>query len=140
MPGFQPLLVVLQLALETERHSNISIEVEYVPHLVGKEVLDLQTRSCGNIGRDGQHLRKVHGILNIIGWGTSLPIGVIVARMIYITPESCQTSAALSSITRLLTTLGCFVCISMLVWREGLQLKYTRQVDKKVLMFFKSAP
>ncbi|KAK8628421.1 hypothetical protein V6N13_064128 [Hibiscus sabdariffa] len=58
MPGFQPLLVVLQLALETERHSNISIEVEYVPHLVGKEVLDLQTRSCGNIGRDGQHLRK----------------------------------------------------------------------------------
>ncbi|KAK9024707.1 hypothetical protein V6N11_004865 [Hibiscus sabdariffa] len=45
-----------------------------------KEVLDLQTGRCRNIGRDRQHLRKVHGILNIIGWGTLLPIGVIVAR------------------------------------------------------------
>ncbi|GMI63767.1 hypothetical protein like AT5G35735 [Hibiscus trionum] len=45
-----------------------------------KEVLDLRTGSCRNIGHHRQHLRKVHGILNIIGWGTLLPIGVIVAR------------------------------------------------------------
>ncbi|KAE8713695.1 putative Stigma-specific Stig1 family protein [Hibiscus syriacus] len=46
-----------------------------------KEVLDLRTGRCRNIGRHRQHLRKVHGILNIIGWGTLLPIGVIVASI-----------------------------------------------------------
>ncbi|XWS51835.1 hypothetical protein CRYUN_Cryun11dG0016600 [Craigia yunnanensis] len=45
-----------------------------------KEILDLETGHCQNVVHNRQHLRKIHGILNIIGWGTLLPIGVIVAR------------------------------------------------------------
>ncbi|KAB2032955.1 hypothetical protein ES319_D05G414600v1 [Gossypium barbadense] len=49
-------------------------------NLDSKEILDLETGDCQNIGQHRRHMRKVHGILNIIGWGTLLPIGVIVAR------------------------------------------------------------
>ncbi|MBA0567440.1 hypothetical protein Golob_012177, partial [Gossypium lobatum] len=49
-------------------------------NLDSKEVLNLETGDCQNIGQHRRHMRKVHGILNIIGWGTLLPIGVIVAR------------------------------------------------------------
>ncbi|OMP04387.1 hypothetical protein COLO4_09696 [Corchorus olitorius] len=45
-----------------------------------KETLDLKTGRCQNIGHNRQHLRKIHGILNMMGWGTLLPIGVIIAR------------------------------------------------------------
>ncbi|XVF77388.1 hypothetical protein PTKIN_Ptkin14bG0038900 [Pterospermum kingtungense] len=45
-----------------------------------KEILDLKTGRCEDVGHNRQHLRKVHGILNIIGWGTLLPVGVIIAR------------------------------------------------------------
>ncbi|XP_059664620.1 cytochrome b561 and DOMON domain-containing protein At5g47530-like [Cornus florida] len=36
--------------------------------------------SIGSVGEHRRHLRMVHGILNIIGWGTFMPMGVIVAR------------------------------------------------------------
>ncbi|XP_022735530.1 cytochrome b561 and DOMON domain-containing protein At5g35735-like [Durio zibethinus] len=45
-----------------------------------KEVLDMQTGHCQDVGHNRHHLRKIHGVLNIIGWGTLLPIGVIIAR------------------------------------------------------------
>ncbi|PPS09019.1 hypothetical protein GOBAR_AA11617 [Gossypium barbadense] len=49
-------------------------------NLDSKEVLDLETGDCQNIGQHRRHMRKIHGILNIIGWGTLMPLGVIVAR------------------------------------------------------------
>ncbi|XVF33962.1 hypothetical protein REPUB_Repub18cG0016200 [Reevesia pubescens] len=45
-----------------------------------KEILDLKTGHCQNVGHNSHHLRKIHGIVNIIGWGTLLPTGVIIAR------------------------------------------------------------
>ncbi|GLT57508.1 hypothetical protein SLA2020_304760 [Shorea laevis] len=43
-------------------------------------------RSRSIVGHHRRRLRKVHGILNIIGWGTFLPIGVIIARYFRIYP------------------------------------------------------
>ncbi|XVF03813.1 hypothetical protein REPUB_Repub05bG0025300 [Reevesia pubescens] len=45
-----------------------------------KEILDLKSGRFHNVGQNRQHLRKIHGILNIMGWGTLLPIGVIIVR------------------------------------------------------------
>ncbi|RVW46043.1 Cytochrome b561 and DOMON domain-containing protein [Vitis vinifera] len=36
------------------------------------------------------HLRNVHGILNIIGWGTLLPLGAIIARYFRKFPMECS--------------------------------------------------
>ncbi|GKV39596.1 hypothetical protein SLEP1_g47347 [Rubroshorea leprosula] len=54
------------------------------------------------VGHSRRRLRKVHGILNIIGWGTLLPIGVIIARYFrkypfksswwFLLHVSCQTA------------------------------------------------
>lgn len=35
-------------------------------------------------------MKQVHGILNIIGWGTLLPIGVIIARSFRKFPLKCE--------------------------------------------------
>uniref|UniRef100_A0A5B6YST1 Cytochrome b561 and DOMON domain-containing protein n=1 Tax=Davidia involucrata TaxID=16924 RepID=A0A5B6YST1_DAVIN len=45
------------------------------------ETIDLHSgRSTHNVEKHRRHLRTVHGILNILGWGMLLPIGVIIAR------------------------------------------------------------
>ncbi|KAK7276869.1 hypothetical protein RIF29_18015 [Crotalaria pallida] len=38
------------------------------------------------IRQDRSYLRSVHGVLNMIGWGTMLPIGVIIARYFRVFP------------------------------------------------------
>ncbi|KAG5570528.1 hypothetical protein H5410_060294 [Solanum commersonii] len=45
------------------------------------ETINLRTgKGRGNRVHESSKTRQVHGILNIIGWGTVLPIGVIIAR------------------------------------------------------------
>ncbi|WMV59410.1 hypothetical protein MTR67_052795 [Solanum verrucosum] len=45
------------------------------------ETINLWTgKGRGNRVHESSKIRQVHGILNIIGWGTVLPIGVIIAR------------------------------------------------------------
>ncbi|KAJ6367089.1 hypothetical protein OIU77_003465 [Salix suchowensis] len=44
------------------------------------ETIDLKNGSAQHVGGFERRLRKVHGVLNIIGWGTFLPAGVIIAR------------------------------------------------------------
>ncbi|XP_010313987.1 cytochrome b561 and DOMON domain-containing protein At5g35735-like isoform X3 [Solanum lycopersicum] len=45
------------------------------------ETINLRTgKGRGNRIHKSSKIRKVHGILNIIGWGVVLPIGVIIAR------------------------------------------------------------
>ncbi|XP_015166694.1 cytochrome b561 and DOMON domain-containing protein At3g25290-like [Solanum tuberosum] len=45
------------------------------------ETINLRTgKGRGNRVHESSKIRQVHGILNIIGWGTVLPIGVIIAR------------------------------------------------------------
>ncbi|KAM1000701.1 hypothetical protein ACFX2I_007301 [Malus domestica] len=43
-----------------------------------------------SIGHRRHHLRTVHGILNILGWGTMLPLGVIIARYFRKYPVDCE--------------------------------------------------
>ncbi|KAM7504211.1 hypothetical protein LguiB_003115 [Lonicera macranthoides] len=44
------------------------------------DTIDLESGVVEVVGVNRQHLRMVHGILNIVGWGTILPIGVILSR------------------------------------------------------------
>ncbi|KAE8125508.1 hypothetical protein FH972_020307 [Carpinus fangiana] len=44
------------------------------------ETIDLATGHARSAGHHRRHLRMVHGILNMVGWGTLLPVGVIIAR------------------------------------------------------------
>ncbi|KAF8391574.1 hypothetical protein HHK36_023880 [Tetracentron sinense] len=44
------------------------------------ETIDLISEETQSIWHQRHHLRTVHGILNIVGWGVLLPIGVIIAR------------------------------------------------------------
>ncbi|KAF3453416.1 hypothetical protein FNV43_RR03856 [Rhamnella rubrinervis] len=44
------------------------------------ETINLITAKSHGIGHHRHHFRKAHGILNIVGWGILLPIGVIIAR------------------------------------------------------------
>ncbi|KAJ8560739.1 hypothetical protein K7X08_022599 [Anisodus acutangulus] len=47
----------------------------------GTEIIDLQTGTAISIRAARRHQARIaHGILNIIGWGVILPIGVIIAR------------------------------------------------------------
>ncbi|XP_058092298.1 cytochrome b561 and DOMON domain-containing protein At5g35735-like [Magnolia sinica] len=45
-----------------------------------RETVDLTSGHSQSALHHRQHLRKVHGVLNIIGWGTILPLAIIVAR------------------------------------------------------------
>ncbi|XP_057977468.1 cytochrome b561 and DOMON domain-containing protein At5g35735-like [Malania oleifera] len=48
------------------------------------ETIDLTGKQKSEgVGRHRHHLRVVHGILNIVGWGTLLPAGVIIARYLH---------------------------------------------------------
>ncbi|KAL5126322.1 Cytochrome b561 and DOMON domain-containing protein [Glycine soja] len=49
------------------------------------EVIDL-TDNGRSTGQYRSYLRSVHGVLNIIGWGTLLPIGIITARYFRVFP------------------------------------------------------
>ncbi|KAG7028417.1 Cytochrome b561 and DOMON domain-containing protein, partial [Cucurbita argyrosperma subsp. argyrosperma] len=44
------------------------------------ETVDLVSGQCSDMAFIKIYLRQVHGIMNIIGWGTMLPVGVIIAR------------------------------------------------------------
>ncbi|KAI9390974.1 hypothetical protein POPTR_007G024700v4 [Populus trichocarpa] len=44
------------------------------------ETIDLRNGLAQHVGELEGRLRKIHGVLNIIGWGTFLPAGVIIAR------------------------------------------------------------
>ncbi|PON41202.1 Cytochrome b561 and DOMON domain-containing protein [Parasponia andersonii] len=44
------------------------------------ETLNLTSGVGHGVGHHRRHLRMIHGILNMIGWGTLLPAGVILAR------------------------------------------------------------
>ncbi|XP_077227148.1 cytochrome b561 and DOMON domain-containing protein At4g12980-like [Tasmannia lanceolata] len=44
------------------------------------ETIDLTSGIARSASHRRRHLRKVHGILNTIGWGTLIPIGIIIAR------------------------------------------------------------
>ncbi|KAG2682334.1 hypothetical protein I3760_11G186700 [Carya illinoinensis] len=50
------------------------------------ETLNMTSGNARSVGKHRHHLRHVHGILNIVGWGVMLPIGVIVARYCRIYP------------------------------------------------------
>ncbi|RDY05428.1 Cytochrome b561 and DOMON domain-containing protein, partial [Mucuna pruriens] len=54
------------------------------------EVIDLTSTSGQSTGQYRSYLRSVHGILNIIGWGTLLPIGIIIARYFRVFPFKCE--------------------------------------------------
>ncbi|XP_059277433.1 cytochrome b561 and DOMON domain-containing protein At3g25290-like [Lycium ferocissimum] len=56
------------------------------------ETINLRTgKGRGNRVHASSRIRKVHGILNIIGWGTLLPIGVIIARNFKEFPLPCPS-------------------------------------------------
>ncbi|KAJ8766516.1 hypothetical protein K2173_023763 [Erythroxylum novogranatense] len=44
------------------------------------ETINLKSPVGQIVGEHRHHMRMVHGIVNIIGWGTFLPLGVIIAR------------------------------------------------------------
>ncbi|KAJ4842766.1 hypothetical protein Tsubulata_013391 [Turnera subulata] len=55
------------------------------------ETTDLQRSAKGQLAwHHRRRLRNVHGILNIIGWGTLLPVGVIIARSFRKSPMRCE--------------------------------------------------
>ncbi|TKY57322.1 ceramidase protein [Spatholobus suberectus] len=54
------------------------------------EVIDLTSTIGQSTGQYRSYLRSVHGVLNIIGWGTLLPIGIIIARYFRVFPFKCE--------------------------------------------------
>ncbi|KAI4306120.1 hypothetical protein L6164_029427 [Bauhinia variegata] len=50
------------------------------------ETVDLTTNEVRGSKNYRSYLRSVHGVLNIVGWGTFLPIGVIAARYLRVYP------------------------------------------------------
>ncbi|KAK7385974.1 hypothetical protein VNO78_31988 [Psophocarpus tetragonolobus] len=54
------------------------------------EVIDLTRTKGPGTGQYRSYLRSVHGVLNIIGWGTLLPIGIIIARYFRVFPFKCD--------------------------------------------------
>ncbi|KAK7300035.1 hypothetical protein RJT34_10866 [Clitoria ternatea] len=50
------------------------------------EEIDLNSTSGASTGQYRSFLRSVHGVLNIIGWGTLLPFGIIMARYFRVFP------------------------------------------------------
>ncbi|BAT80689.1 hypothetical protein VIGAN_03028700 [Vigna angularis var. angularis] len=54
------------------------------------EVIDLTDSNGRSTGQYRSYLRTIHGVLNIIGWGTLLPIGIIIARYFRVFPFKCD--------------------------------------------------
>ncbi|KAK7320364.1 hypothetical protein VNO77_29774 [Canavalia gladiata] len=59
-------------------------------HVDSTEKIDLTSSSGHSTGQYRSFLRLVHGVLNIIGWGTLLPIGIITARYFRVFPFKCD--------------------------------------------------
>ncbi|CAJ1971426.1 unnamed protein product [Sphenostylis stenocarpa] len=56
------------------------------------EVINLTDRKGPSTGQYRSYLRSIHGVLNIIGWGTLLPFGIIIARYFRVFPFQCDPS------------------------------------------------
>ncbi|ESW14305.1 hypothetical protein PHAVU_008G270000 [Phaseolus vulgaris] len=54
------------------------------------EVIDLTDSNGRSTGQYRSYLRSIHGVINIIGWGTLLPIGIIIARYFRVFPFKCE--------------------------------------------------
>ncbi|QCE01744.1 hypothetical protein DEO72_LG7g3044 [Vigna unguiculata] len=54
------------------------------------EVINLTDSNGRGTGQYRSYLRSIHGVLNIIGWGTLLPIGIIIARYFRVFPFKCD--------------------------------------------------
>ncbi|MED6196468.1 hypothetical protein PIB30_047739 [Stylosanthes scabra] len=50
------------------------------------ETINITTPDGQSFGENRSFLRSMHGVLNMIGWGTLLPIGVIIARYFRVYP------------------------------------------------------
>ncbi|KAL5578767.1 hypothetical protein UlMin_011209 [Ulmus minor] len=68
-----------------------------------------------------RHLKTAHGILIVIGWGTMLPIGAIIARYLRKFPMECEEWCSFhvicQSVGYILGTLGWF--LGILVGKQG---------------------
>ncbi|XAR56715.1 hypothetical protein NMG60_11037294 [Bertholletia excelsa] len=88
-------------------------------NMISVETIDLETgRSLGNDGHR-ERARSAHGILNIAGWGTVLPIGAIImrySRAILESPWPYGLHVACQSIGYVLGTAG---------WAVGLWLAHS---------------
>ncbi|KAJ7960811.1 Cytochrome b561 and DOMON domain-containing protein [Quillaja saponaria] len=62
------------------------IHPAHLQNVDSTEMIDLNSGNGHSGGRHQRYLRTVHGILNILGWGTLLPLGVIVARYMRVYP------------------------------------------------------
>ncbi|KAK2639790.1 hypothetical protein Ddye_027585 [Dipteronia dyeriana] len=54
------------------------------------ETINLRTGVSEGVGQHRHHLRKVHGILNIVGWGIFLPVGVMAVRYLRVHPKETR--------------------------------------------------
>ncbi|OAY28458.1 cytochrome b561 and DOMON domain-containing protein At5g47530 [Manihot esculenta] len=52
----------------------------FLQNVDSTETIDLRTGRSRQAGKRIYYMRSVHGILSIVGWGTFLPFGVIIAR------------------------------------------------------------
>ncbi|XP_062017331.1 cytochrome b561 and DOMON domain-containing protein At4g12980-like [Rosa rugosa] len=72
-----------EVALEPKMHPTALQNVD------STETTNLYSWKGISIEHRRHHLRTVHGILNIVGWGTLLPFGVIIARYLRRYPFHC---------------------------------------------------
>ncbi|XP_059437015.1 cytochrome b561 and DOMON domain-containing protein At3g25290-like [Corylus avellana] len=106
--------------MQVDDHSNINVE-DLVPHIQSSNsevTVDLRSRKGHSLWhRQRRHLRNGHEILIIIGWGTMLPMGVIVARYFKEFPMTCnewyQLHIMLQSVGYILGTIGWAIGISL---------------------------
>ncbi|KAJ7963771.1 Cytochrome b561 and DOMON domain-containing protein [Quillaja saponaria] len=62
------------------------IHPTHLQNVDSTEIIDLISGDGTSGGRHQRNLRVVHGVLNMLGWGTLLPIGVIIARYMRLNP------------------------------------------------------
>ncbi|XP_031286442.1 cytochrome b561 and DOMON domain-containing protein At4g12980-like [Pistacia vera] len=63
----------------------------YLQNVDSTETINLKTFESQSIGTYRHHMRMVHGILNIVGWGIFLPIGVIITRYCRVHPIKAKS-------------------------------------------------
>ncbi|XP_034698598.1 cytochrome b561 and DOMON domain-containing protein At5g35735-like [Vitis riparia] len=71
------------------------------------------------------HLRNVHGILNIIGWGTLLPLGAIIARYFRKFPMECSEWFSLHILCQTLGYLLGSLGWAIGIWLGNSSINYT---------------
>ncbi|KAI9185783.1 hypothetical protein LWI28_010607 [Acer negundo] len=59
-------------------------------HVDSAETINLRTVVSEGVGQHRHHLRMVHGVLNIVGWGIFLPVGVMTARYLRVHPKETK--------------------------------------------------